>query len=415
MPVEPKPIFRPDALRPHLSTFQVSDEVASNRSVLKKWADLLSSPQADSFREQELLADFVNDVFCNLLGYERPADNPARYTRAREKYIQVNGKFADAVLGEFKHGEDDKPIIALEGKGPKDPLERPFAGRKKSAVEQGYGYAINLQCDWIIVTSMRQTRLYHKGSNQQTYERFDIGQLAINDAQFRKFVFLLAAERVVPISGDCHFYELKAASEKIGKSLTKKFYLEYADIRQDVFELLSEENPDESRHEILSATQKLLDRVLFTAFCEDRGLLPDQTLKRAFEHSDPYNTRPIWNNFRGLFKSIDAGNPDLKIPPYNGGLFADDPFLESLNVPDAVCSYFRDIGEYEYRDLSTVVAEADSENDSSLIDVEILGHIFEQSITDLEQIRNELDGLVKPVGKEKHKSRLQKRRSLLYA
>jgi len=34
-------------------------------------------------------------------------------------------------------------------------------------------YAINLPCDRIIVTSIRETRLYHKGSDQQTYERLD--------------------------------------------------------------------------------------------------------------------------------------------------------------------------------------------------------------------------------------------------
>lgn len=408
MPVEPKPIFRPDALRPHLSSFQLSDEVAAKRALVQKWAELLGSAQGEKLREQELLADFISEIFCDLLGYQRPADNPARYTCSREKYNEVDGKYADAVLGEFKPDEPDKPIIALEGKGPKDPLERPFAGRKKSAVDQGYGYAINLQCNWIIVTSMRQTRLYHKGSDQQTYERFDVADLANNDAQFRKFVFLLGAERVVPISGECHFQELKESSEKIGKLLTKKFYLEYANIRQDVFELLCQENPNESRHEVLAATQKLLDRVLFTAFCEDRGLLPDETLKRAFEHADPYNPRPIWNNFCGLFKSIDGGNPDLKIPPYNGGLFATDPFLENLTVPDEVCRHFRDIGEYEYRDPSTVSTSSDEETDSSLIDVEILGHIFEQSISDLEQIRNELDGLVEPVEKEKHKTRRKK-------
>ena len=39
-----------------------------------------------------------------------------------------------------------------------------------SAVDQAYRYAINLPCDWIIVTSMRETRLYHKGSPQNAYE-----------------------------------------------------------------------------------------------------------------------------------------------------------------------------------------------------------------------------------------------------
>lgn len=406
MPVEAKPLFRPDALRPLLKSFEAPDDFPARRAIVQKWAALFTSTTSNSFREQELLADFISDIFCGVLGYERPADNPTRYTRAREKYLEVDGKFADAVLGIFGEGRKDRPIIAVEGKGPKDPLERPFAGRKKSAVDQGYGYAINLPCDWIIVTSMRETRLYHKGSDQQTYERFDIHELATNETTLRKFIFLLGADRVVPVKGICHFDALKASSEKVGRTLTKKFYLEYADIRQDVFEQLCAENPDHSRHSILSATQKLLDRVLFTAFCEDRGLLPKQTLKNAFEHSDPYNPRPIWSNFRGLFSAIDKGNPSLDIPPYNGGLFANDPFLEGLNIPDSVCSHFFNLGEYEYRPASEVATEEDEQ--SGLIDVEILGHIFEQSISDLEQIRNELDGLVAPAGKEKHKTRRKK-------
>lgn len=75
----------------------------------------------------------------------------------------MDGKYADAVLGDFNGHE--RPIVAVEGKGTKDPLDRPFAGRKLSAVQQGYPYAINLTCDWIIVTSMRQTRLYFKGAD----------------------------------------------------------------------------------------------------------------------------------------------------------------------------------------------------------------------------------------------------------
>ena len=168
----------------------------------------------------------------------------------------------------------DKFIVALEGKGPKDPLDRPFAGRRMSAVDQGYRYAINLPCDWIIVTSIRQTRLYCKGTDQQTYERFDTEQLAESDALLKRFVFLLGAARVVPETGRCHFYELLAESERVGKELTKEFYLRYADMRQDAFQRLCRDNPDVPRHDVLSCAQKLLDRVLFSAFCEDRGLAP---------------------------------------------------------------------------------------------------------------------------------------------
>ena len=265
-----------------------------------------------------------------------------------------------------------------------------------SAVDQGYRYAINLPCDWIIVTSIRQTRLYYKGADQQTYERFDTEQLAESDAQLKRFVFLLGAARVVPETGRCHFHELLAESEKVGKELTKEFYLRYADMRQDAFQRLCRDNPDVPRHDVLSCAQKLLDRVLFSAFCEDRGLLPTETIRKAYEHRDPYHPRPIWDNFRGLFQAVNQGNAALGIHAYNGGLFADDPILDHLKVSDEVCAYFRELGDFDYRPAHQAAAYAPATGNSSLIDVDILGHIFEQSITDLEKLRNELEGLAEP-------------------
>ena len=70
-----------------------------------------------------------SDVFCGVLDYARPADDPDRHTISREKHVQVDGKFADAVLGDFRDG-NERFTIALEGKGPLDPLDRPFAGRR---------------------------------------------------------------------------------------------------------------------------------------------------------------------------------------------------------------------------------------------------------------------------------------------
>jgi hypothetical protein len=149
-------------------------------------------------------------------------------------------------------------------------------------------------------------------------------------------------------------------------------------------------NRDISPPVLLGCTQKLLDRVLFCSFCEDRGLLPTDTIGTAYAHSDPYNPRPIWENFRGLFHAIDKGNSQLKIPAYNGGLFAPDPVLDALAVPDPVCVCFRDLASYDYRPAHEA-ADSEAPGSGRLIDVEILGHIFEQSITDLERLRRELD------------------------
>jgi hypothetical protein len=389
LPVEARPIFRPDVLRLPVLGFVLPEAVLQRRPKLERWAAIIATGSVDAHKEQEILGDFLNDVFCELLGYTRAVDNPGRYTVSREKHVQANGKFADAVLGAF--GPDGKRYIAaVEGKGPKDPLDRPFAGRKVSAVDQAFDYAINLRCNWIIVTNIRQTRLYYKGADKQTYERFDTEALAADDRQLRKFVFLLHAGRMVPTHGPCHLDTLFQESEKVGRELTREVYAEYAFIRRSTLAMLRRTNPEIDPRLILGCAQKLLDRILFIAFCEDRTLLPPETIKRAYAHRDPYNPRPLWDNFRGMFRAINEGSDALDIRKYNGGLFADDPVLDNLKVPDEVFGLFRDLAEYDFRPASAI-AEEDAVTDTRLVDVEILGHIFEQSIDDLEKLQGELD------------------------
>ena len=95
---------------------------------------------------------------------------------------------------------------------------------------------------------------------------------------------------------------------------------------------------------------------------------------------------------------MDEGSRQLGIDRYNGGLFARDTLLdERLTVPDKVCRGFDRLAAYYYG-LPTAAEEEPSGKAARLIDVEILGHIFEQSISDLEQLRNALAG--DPAAKE---------------
>src|SRR5208282_3165297 len=103
-----------------------------------------------------------------------------------------------------------------------------------------------------------------------------------------------------------------------------------------------------------------------------------------------------WLNFRGLFRAIDEGNAGLNIPAYNGGLFAPEPTLDALHVPDEVCAHFKELGDYDYRPAREVADAAERTAVRSVIDVDILGHIFEQSITDLERLRQNLAPATSP-------------------
>jgi hypothetical protein len=141
-------------------------------------------------------------------------------------------------------------------------------------------------------------------------------------------VFLLGADRVVPPAGRSHLYALLEESARAGETLTQDYYEEYTRLRRTLLEALLAANPNVAPPLVLTATQRLLDRVLFIAFAEDRDLLPGATLQKAYEHRDPYRPRAIWDNFRALFHAIDQGSQPLDVPRYNGGLFALDSLLD---------------------------------------------------------------------------------------
>jgi hypothetical protein len=408
MPATAKPLFRPEALRPKLAAFAVPPAAAAARAQLANWANLLGTAQGGAKKETELLAEFITDVFTRLLGYTGPATAAPYYTLKREATVQVDGKFADAALGRFPTARDPAEyVVAVEGKGPRDPLDRPFAGRTLSAVDQALRYAVNLVCDWYLVTNLREIRLYHKGHDQLTFERFETAALASDEAAFRRFAFLLGAERVVRPAGGCHLNDLLSESRRIGRELTRDYYREYAELRRRTFDQLTRHNPDVPRPQLLAVTQKILDRVLFIAFCEDRGLLPAESIAHAYRHADPYNPRPVWDNFLGLFRAVDVGSPRLGIERYNGGLFAPDDLLRRLNVPDEVCHGLDRLAAYDYRQPSAADEEAPG-GPAKFIDVEILGHIFEQSITDLERLQDEAAG--RPMRKEKQTAPSRRKR-----
>ena len=124
----------------------------------------------------------------------------------------------------------------------------------------------------------------------------------------------------------------------------------------------------------IEAAQRLLDRILFIAFAEDRGLLPDRNL---LKHTSFVRVAGLtaWQAFQLLFRSIDKGDSLNGIPKYNGNLFKPDPILDDLGFALDSAKWpqvFVMMGEFDYRNEVTV---------------DVLGRIFERSITDIEEIK----------------------------
>jgi hypothetical protein len=189
MAVESKPLFHREVMRQQVRAFRLPEHVAASQAKLQHWAGLIASGRADEFKESDLLPEFLTDIFCGLLGYTGPAQAGEVYTLSRERHVEVDGKFADAVLGRF--GKEQEQFIAvLEGKGTRDPLDRPFAGRRM--VEQALGVVLKVRFETL--------RCQHEAEAAGTARKaladpnaYDL--TALNDPQRGRF--FLAANRVL--------------------------------------------------------------------------------------------------------------------------------------------------------------------------------------------------------------------------
>ena len=89
---------------------------------------------------------------------------------------------------------------------------------------------------------------------------------------------------------------------------------------------------------------------------------------------------PLYDKFKQYFNFLDKGYTDenIEIFSYNGGLFKPDSLLDNLIISDSVLSkHVKKISDYDF---------------ASEIDVNILGHIFENYLNEIEEVRAELNG-----------------------
>lgn len=362
MPLFYQPLFNSKWLTQRAGSQPTPPE---HKQLLVDWAATIRDGSIRKQKETAIRGEFIRRFLVELLGY-RPFGSGPTWTIEEEK--RTGAGSADTALGFFGN-QLDKVVAPVELKGADTPdLDAIMPGRHKSPVQQVWEYAMDTPgCQFLLVSNMVEIRLYAVGHTRQVYEGFDILELADSDAAYRRLRLLLAADRL--LTGETA--KLLAESAQAEEEITQKLYRDYKTWRINLLIALIQ-TTGKPAEVLIEPVQKLLDRVLFVAFAEDRGLLPQKSLAQAWSHRDPYHPRPVWENFKSLFRAIDKGNAALGILPYNGGLFAPDPALDELAVPDDSCRMFAALGDYDFADD---------------VSVTVLGHIFEQSVSDIEQLK----------------------------
>ncbi|EGV28613.1 Eco57I restriction endonuclease [Thiorhodococcus drewsii AZ1] len=384
-----KPLFNRHLLEEARRAFVPAlDE--EQRRIAASWAASAANGSLLGQKEKPLQGQFLSQVLDRLLGYHQIVGSDGIHHMEPETSSKaVKGyRPPDARLGWY--GQDiDRTRAVLELKAPGANLDakQGAAYGRLTPVEQAFGYAAKVDgCRWVLVSNFIELRLYRTDRGQGYCRRFALADLA--DAEhLRTFLFLLTRESLFGTTLDTDSPVERLATHTYAEEdrISKAFYVFYRDLRANLFDHLRRDNPAPAGQaaeahgvRLLELTQKILDRCLFICFCEDTGLLPPKILTQALTaKSEGFVQVSRWQQLCGLFRAVDLGHPPMKINGYNGGLFAADADLEALQVSDICLDGIEKLAGYDF--------ETD-------LNVNILGHIFEQSISDLEALRAEIHG-----------------------
>ena len=331
-------------------------------------------------KEEQFQEGFLRELFVKVLGYTlNPSPN---YNLITEKKNEKNSKKADGAIL-----VDGNVIAVIELKDHKT--------TDLSKIEaQAFGYkSQHKDTRLVIISNFEKLRLYI--DNAVEYHEWSLFYLT--EEEFRELYLCLAwpqVERGIAL-------QMKQESVSSEDQITKALYKDYSQFKRVLFADILKQNPtpegkDEKEWQLLlfKKTQKLLDRLLFIFFAEDCGLLPPNSMVQIIDQweklkeMDEY--RPFYDRVKKYFGYMNTGFQGKKyeIFAYNGGLFKPDEILDTIKISDdLLVEHTRKLSEYDF--------ESD-------VDVNILGHIFENSLSEIEEVTQQINsGAVPQTSKRK--------------
>ena len=364
------------------------------KNIVKKYLNLLGENQAlqpweqyqrfflnediqaniHKIKEEQFQEGFLRELFVKVLGYTiNPSPN---YNLTTEQKNEVGSKKADGAIL-----LNDIVIGVIELKDHKTP--------DLASIElQAFGYK-NKHKDTrlVIISNFEKLRLYI--DNAVEYREWDIFHMTLEE--FRELYLCLAWQQVE------HGIALQMKQESVSSEdqITKALYKDYSQFKRVLFADILKQNPtpegkDEKEWQLLlfKKTQKLLDRLLFIFFAEDCGLLPPNSMVQIIDQweslKDMDEYRPFYDRVKKYFGYMNTGFQGKKyeIFAYNGGLFKPDEVLDNIKISDdLLVAHTRKLSEYDF--------ESD-------VDVNILGHIFENSLSEIEEVTQQINSGATP-------------------
>ena len=385
-------LFQTSVLKKYLAQQDTNAVDKAYRKYTKFFLNLEIQQNIDKSNEEQIQATFLTELFVNVLDY---TINPKpKYNLTTEYKNEKNNRKADgAIITE----EKTVAVVELKGTDTKD-LE--------SIRRQAFDYKVNHKgCRFVITSNFEKLRFYI----DDTTELLDFDLFNLTRDDFAVLYLCLYKDNLLQELP----FKIKQDSLIIEEQITKEFYKDYSLFKRELYRDLVKKNgkilkvalqdeagiTNDEEHQtdlerleknvkltLFKKSQKLIDRFLFIFFAEDRGLLqPNYTIKRLAEWDTIRKLdvdEPLYNRFKKHFNYLDKGRKsdadNKEIFAYNGGLFKPDSILDRVIIDDDLLyKHTKRLATYDFE---------------SQVDVNILGHIFENSLNEIESINAEIEG-----------------------
>lgn len=384
-------LFQTSVLKTYLAQQDKTVVERAYKKYTKYFHNLTIQENIKNSKEEQYQAKFLDELFVNVFDYTLNPKPDFNIT-TEFKNQKGAGKADGAIL------KDSKAIgvIELKGTNTKD-LE--------SIRKQAFDYKANQKgCVYVITSNFEKLRFYINDATE--FLEFNLFQLA--PEEFALMYLCLQKDNILsnlPLT-------IKEASLVEEDKITKQFYNDYSIFKRELFRDLVKRNAKRIKVEVVTSSavemsqeaselksleknvklslfkksQKLIDRFLFIFFAEDRDLLPPnstiQILDKWKADIDFGDERPLYGLFKQYFHFLDQGRKGTtsraEIYAYNGGLFKPDAILDNLEIDDELLyKHTYKLAKYDF---------------SSQVDVNILGHIFENSLNEIESVNAEIEG-----------------------
>ncbi len=338
----PHSLFHYKTLAKRMLSFGFPKNLSDRLQKISKWVTYIQSGNALNPMTD---AEFLHDLFVDVLGYSSPFSPNTKIWELEFTPTTVLGFFST---------EANYSLVEV------------FISDIRVKPQVKY-----TTTEWIIVTDYAYIRLYSCQRMQIFFEEFSLSEIITSDEYLKLFYFMLSRRTLLAANyqDQSRLSKLLTESEEIVQEVINSFYNQYHKIKLQLIkdfsyrlQLINSSHLSLNLEPLaidlmaIAKAQKLLNRIIFISYCQDRQILPSQLINDAYYFSNPYINQPIWENYKAIFNWVSKGNVSQSVFEYGGSLFDFDSILdELLFVGDELCRQIKELSRFDFnQDISNL-------------------------------------------------------------